>query len=86
LARRRGRALNAEDESKADLVVLLGQTVYRQLFRPDENPVGTFIQVKSVVLAPRRNSSQPTSPCTTLSTSNVISRQLNHTACSAPRR
>jgi transposase-like protein len=36
--------------------------------------------------APRRDSSQPTPPCTTLSTSNAISRQLNHTACSAPRR
>jgi putative transposase len=36
--------------------------------------------------APRRNSSQPTPPCTTLSMSNAISRQLNHTACSAPRR
>ena len=34
--------------------------------------------------APRRDSSQPTPPCTTLSTSNAISRQLNHTACSAP--
>jgi macrolide transport system ATP-binding/permease protein len=45
-----GRALNAEDETKADLVVLLGQTVYRQLFRPDENPAGAFIQVKSVPL------------------------------------
>jgi hypothetical protein len=31
----------------------------------------------------RRNSSQPTPPCTTLSTSNAISRLLNHTACSA---
>ena len=35
--------------------------------------------------APRRDSSQPTPPCTTLSTSNAISRQLNHIACSAPR-
>jgi putative transposase len=34
----------------------------------------------------RRNSSQPTPPSTTLSTSNAISRQLNHTACYAPRR
>jgi putative transposase len=33
-----------------------------------------------------QNSSQPTPPSTTLSTSNAISRQLNHTACSAPRR
>ena len=36
--------------------------------------------------APRRNSSQPTPPCITLSTSNAISRQLNHTASYAPRR
>ena len=36
--------------------------------------------------APRRNSSQPTPPCTTLSASNAISRQHNHTACSALRR
>ena len=36
--------------------------------------------------APRRNSSQPTPPCITLSTSDGISHQLNHTACSAPRR
>jgi hypothetical protein len=28
----------------------------------------------------------PTLPCTILSTSNAISRQLNHTTCSAPRR
>ena len=34
----------------------------------------------------RRNSFQPTPPFTTLSTSNAISRQLNRTACSAPRR
>ena len=36
--------------------------------------------------APLRNSSQPTPPCITLSTSNAISRQLNHTASYAPRR
>jgi hypothetical protein len=33
-----------------------------------------------------RNSFQPTPPPTTLSTSNAISRQLNLTACYAPRR
>jgi transposase-like protein len=33
-----------------------------------------------------RSSSQPTPPLTTLSTSNAISRQLDHTVCSAPRR
>jgi transposase-like protein len=40
----------------------------------------------SRALALRRNSSQPTPPSTTLSTSNAISRQLNHTACYALRR
>ncbi|HXP77432.1 MAG TPA: ABC transporter permease [Stellaceae bacterium] len=45
-----GRAITSEDESKADLVVVIGQTVYRQLFDPTENPVGAFIQVKSVPL------------------------------------
>jgi transposase-like protein len=34
----------------------------------------------------RKNSSPPTPPLTTFSTSNAISRQLKHTACSAPRR
>ena len=34
---------------------------------------------------PRRNSSQPTPPCITTA-SNAISCQLDHTACSAPRR
>src|SRR5208337_4089464 len=37
-------------------------------------------------MAPHRSSSQPTPPSTTLSTSNAISRQPNHTACYAPRR
>jgi macrolide transport system ATP-binding/permease protein len=45
-----GRGISAEDESKADLVVVIGQTVYRQLFSPYENPIGAFIQVKSVPL------------------------------------
>ena len=45
-----GAASRAEDESKADLVVVIGQTVYRQLFSPGENPIGAFIQVKSVPL------------------------------------
>jgi transposase-like protein len=39
----------------------------------------------SSALALRRNSSQPTPLSTTLSTFNAISRQLNHTACYAPR-
>jgi macrolide transport system ATP-binding/permease protein len=45
-----GRAVSAEDGSKADLVAVIGQTVYRQLFGPSENPLGAFIQVKNVPL------------------------------------
>ena len=45
-----GRSISAEDENKAGLVVVIGQTVYRQLFSPGENPIGAFIQVKSVPL------------------------------------
>ena len=43
-----GRALTAEDENLAATVCLIGQTVYRQLFRPGENPVGATILLKSV--------------------------------------
>ncbi len=45
-----GRGISAEDESRAALVAVIGQTVYRQLFSPGENPIGAFIQVKSVPL------------------------------------
>jgi macrolide transport system ATP-binding/permease protein len=45
-----GRGITSEDDTKANLVVLIGQTVYRQLFTPGENPIGAFIQVKSVPL------------------------------------
>jgi macrolide transport system ATP-binding/permease protein len=45
-----GRAITPDDESKADLVAVIGQTVYTQLFSPGENPIGAFIQVKSVPL------------------------------------
>jgi macrolide transport system ATP-binding/permease protein len=45
-----GRDITAEDETKANLVVVIGQTVYRQLFGPGDNPIGAFIQVKSVPL------------------------------------
>ncbi len=45
-----GRRLTSEDANKADLVVLLGQTVYRQLFATGENPLGAFIQVRNVPL------------------------------------
>jgi macrolide transport system ATP-binding/permease protein len=43
-----GRGITPEDEAKGDLVVVIGQTVYRQLFSSYENPLGAFIQVKSV--------------------------------------
>ena len=36
--------------SKAALVVVLGQTVYAQLFGADENPIGAVILVKGVPL------------------------------------
>ena len=45
-----GRAISYDDESKAALVALIGQTVYHQLFRPDENPLGALLQVKGVPL------------------------------------
>ncbi len=45
-----GRGITAEDDNKADLVLVIGQTVYRQLFSPGENPIGAFIQVKSMPL------------------------------------
>jgi macrolide transport system ATP-binding/permease protein len=43
-----GQGITADDEGKAALVVVLGQTVYHQLFNPYENPVGAFVQVKGV--------------------------------------
>jgi macrolide transport system ATP-binding/permease protein len=45
-----GRGPTSEDEANADLVVLIGQTVYRQLFSGSENPVGAWIEVKGVAL------------------------------------
>jgi macrolide transport system ATP-binding/permease protein len=45
-----GRNITAEDNNSANLVVVIGQTVYHQLFGPGENPVDAFIQVKSVPL------------------------------------
>ena len=43
-----GRAITQDDESKAALVALLGQTVVRQLFAADEDPVGALMLVKGV--------------------------------------
>ncbi len=45
-----GRGISREDVSSAALVVVVGQTVARQLFGADENPVGAVIQVKSMPL------------------------------------
>ncbi|MGZ3294769.1 MAG: ABC transporter permease, partial [Xanthobacteraceae bacterium] len=45
-----GRGISQEDDSSAALVAVLGQTVSRQLFGVNENPIGAVIQVKSVPL------------------------------------
>ena len=43
-----GREISRDDEIAAALVVVIGQTVSRQLFNESENPVGALIQVKNV--------------------------------------
>jgi macrolide transport system ATP-binding/permease protein len=45
-----GRGISEADENEASLVAVIGQTVYRQLFSPYENPIGSQIQVKGVPL------------------------------------
>jgi macrolide transport system ATP-binding/permease protein len=45
-----GRAISTEDEDKASLVAVIGQTISRELFGPGENPLGAFIQVRNVPL------------------------------------
>jgi len=45
-----GRAIDENDERDASMVVLIGQTVYQQLFAPGENPVGARILVKGAPL------------------------------------
>jgi macrolide transport system ATP-binding/permease protein len=45
-----GRGISQEDDVNAALVAILGQTVSRQLFGANENPIGAVIQVKSVPL------------------------------------
>ena len=45
-----GRAITVEDEDKAALVVVLGQTVYRQLFPAGESPIGAVMLTKGVPL------------------------------------
>ncbi len=41
-----GRMLHESDERDAAMVALIGETVYRQLFSPFENPIGARIEVK----------------------------------------
>lgn len=45
-----GREISRDDEVGATLVVVIGQTVSRQLFGESENPIGALIQVKNVPL------------------------------------
>jgi macrolide transport system ATP-binding/permease protein len=45
-----GSPISTEDETGAGLVVVLGDTVYHQLFGPTESPLGAVIQVKGVPL------------------------------------
>jgi macrolide transport system ATP-binding/permease protein len=45
-----GRALMDEDIADATLVIVLGQTVYHQLFAASDNPVGAMVLVKGVPL------------------------------------
>jgi macrolide transport system ATP-binding/permease protein len=45
-----GRGISPDDDHNAALVAVLGQTAYRQLFGPNENPIGATMQVKRVPL------------------------------------
>jgi macrolide transport system ATP-binding/permease protein len=45
-----GRAITPEDERSAALVVVLGETVRRQLFGTFQNPIGATVQAKGVSL------------------------------------
>jgi len=45
-----GRGISEEDDDSAALVAVLGQTAYRQLFDPNENPIDAMIQVRNVPL------------------------------------
>ena len=45
-----GREIAPDDEASAALVVVIGQTVAKQLFGEQQNPVGALIQVKGVPL------------------------------------
>jgi macrolide transport system ATP-binding/permease protein len=45
-----GRDITADDENRAGLVAVIGQTIYRQLFAPQENPIGAEINVRGAPL------------------------------------
>ncbi len=45
-----GRAITPEDERSAGLVVVLGETVRRQLFGSYQNPIGALVQAKGASL------------------------------------
>jgi macrolide transport system ATP-binding/permease protein len=46
-----GRGISHDDETSAALVVVIGQTVSRQLFGANANPLGAVIQAKGVPLS-----------------------------------
>lgn len=43
-----GAPISGEDERNGDLVAVIGQTVYRQLFATTENPIGATIRIRNV--------------------------------------
>jgi macrolide transport system ATP-binding/permease protein len=45
-----GRGITVDDDRTTALVAVLGQSAARQLFDPDENPIGAVVQVRSVPL------------------------------------
>ncbi|MBS0395988.1 MAG: ABC transporter permease [Proteobacteria bacterium] len=45
-----GRGVSDDDLATAALVVVLGQTVYRQLFATSESPIGAVVRVKGIPL------------------------------------
>ncbi|UGA41451.1 ABC transporter permease [Bradyrhizobium quebecense] len=45
-----GRGISGDDERSTALVAVLGQSAARQLFDPDQSPIGATIQVKSTPL------------------------------------
>jgi len=45
-----GKAITPDDERSADLVVVLGETVRRQLFGTSQNPIDAMVHVKGVSL------------------------------------